>query len=82
MKLVDDWRAILLRAWSVRFAVMAAICGAAVPTLPALTDYLHPLFYAALMFVASVGSVVFPLLVVQARVTAQPKTLGGSDAGQ
>ncbi|SHF03180.1 hypothetical protein SAMN02745157_1478 [Kaistia soli DSM 19436] len=82
MQLVSDWRALLKHAWTVRFFALAAICAGATQALPALIDVIPPWPYAALMFIAQAGSIVFPVLGIPARVVAQPKTLGGDDAGQ
>ena len=38
MKLVENWRAILLRAWSVWAMVFAAVLDVAIQTVPFMSD--------------------------------------------
>ncbi len=75
MKLVDDWRARLRHAYSIRFALAGAICTGAVAALPSLADDIPPRLFAFLIFVATLGAAISVLV-------AQPKTLGGGDGGQ
>ena len=71
MTLIDNWQAILTRAWSVRWIIAAALLSALEVALPPLREALEPLgllppgTFAVLAALASCGAVV-------ARVLAQP----------
>lgn len=67
-ELLPGWKRLLLRAYSVRFAIVAALCSAAEVALPVFTDRFSPGVFAVLAAAAAVGGVL-------ARVVAQPKTL-------
>lgn len=69
MKLYQDWRRILRKAWSVRLGVLAGLFSAAEVILPLFVDAIPRNLFALLSFVAVMGAVV-------ARLVAQPKTLG------
>lgn len=69
MRLYDDWRRILRKAWSVRLGVLAGLFSAAEVVLPLFSDAIPRNAFAVLSFVAVMGAVV-------ARMVAQPKTLG------
>lgn len=71
MTLYDDWKQILLRAWSVRFALLAAALGTVEQVLPLFQGAIPQGTFGYL----SVG---VSLLVIVSRVVAQPKTLGSS----
>ena len=68
MKLYDDWRRILRKAWSIRLAALAGLFSGAEVILPLFADAVPRNVFALLSFVAVVGAVV-------ARLVAQPKTL-------
>lgn len=70
MKPVDDWRAVLRRAWSVRFMALAAVLAGAEAVLPLFTPREPSLWFAGLTF-----SVVCAALV--ARFVAQPRMHDG-----
>ena len=64
--LLDDWRRVLQRAWSIRFSLLAAAFTAAEVVLPFLGDLLPRGLFVLLAFAASLGATV-------ARLVAQPK---------
>lgn len=66
MKLVDDWKKILRRAWSIRMAIIAAVFSGAEVALPYLGDAIPSGPLAALSFVAAAGAII-------SRVVAQPE---------
>ncbi|MBZ9939119.1 hypothetical protein LB518_22675 [Mesorhizobium sp. BR1-1-16] len=83
MKLVDDWRSILARAWSMRFIYAGAFCGAAALALPFVADqFADQRVFAGILFAAQVGAVIFPALAGYARVVDQPKMRRRSHAGR
>ena len=66
MKLYDDWRLILRKAWSVRLGVLAGLFSGAEVILPLFNDAIPRALFAVLSFVAVGGAVI-------ARLVAQPK---------
>jgi hypothetical protein len=48
MKMVDDWRTILRKAWSVRLMILAGLLSGVEVVLPLLTDWFAPGIFAAL----------------------------------
>lgn len=72
--LIDDWRRIVRRAWSVRLALLSAALSAAEFALPMLPDALVDLVgrgrFAAGAFVISIAAGV-------ARLVAQPRMRDG-----
>lgn len=64
-RLIDNWRAILARAWSIRIAIFWGIVSGLAAAWPAL-DEVVPIR----LFVA--GSVLISVALVVARVTKQP----------
>ena len=64
--LLDDWRRVLRRAWSIRFSMLAACFTAVEVVLPFLGDLLPRGLFVLLAFAASLGATV-------ARLVAQPK---------
>lgn len=66
MELVQDAKNILLKAWSVRLALLAAMFSAAEVALPFFAPFVPPHTMAILAVVASSGAAI-------ARVIAQPK---------
>lgn len=69
MKLYDDWRRILRKAWSVRLGLLAGVFSAAEVILPLFVDSMPRHIFAVLSFISVMCAVV-------ARLVAQPKTLG------
>jgi hypothetical protein len=70
MKLIDDWKRIAKRAWSVRLGALAAILSGVEVVLPLFADSFPRNLFAALSFAAVVGAMV-------ARFVAQPKIKDG-----
>lgn len=64
MKLTDDWRQILKRAWSIRFIVLAGALTGLEVALPLFGDAMPRGVFAGLSVVASI-------VALGARVTAQ-----------
>jgi choline dehydrogenase-like flavoprotein len=68
--LLDDWRCVLRRAWSIRFSLLAAAFTAAEVVVPLFGDVLLDLMprgaFVLLAFAASIGATV-------ARIVAQPE---------
>ncbi|MBP6781526.1 MAG: hypothetical protein KA148_13475 [Ottowia sp.] len=64
--LLDDWRKIARRAWSVRLSIVAAIFTAAEVVVPLFGDILPRGVFVLLAFAASIGATV-------ARIVAQPE---------
>ena len=64
--LLDDWRKIARRAWSIRFSLLAAAFTAAEVVVPLFGDVLPRGAFVLLAFAASVGAAI-------ARLVAQPE---------
>jgi len=68
--LLDNWRRVLRRAWSIRFSLLAAAFTAAEVVVPLFGDVLLNVMprgaFVLLAFVASIGATV-------ARIVAQPE---------
>ena len=64
--LLDDWRKIARRAWSVRLSIVAAIFTAAEVVVPLFGDVLPRGVFVLLAFAASIGAAI-------ARLVAQPE---------
>ena len=68
--LLDDWRRVLRRAWSIRFSLLAAAFTAAEVVVPLFGDVLLNVMprgaFVLLAFAASIGATV-------ARIVAQPE---------
>ena len=68
--LLDDWRRVLRRAWSIRFSFLAAAFTAAEVVVPLFGDVLLDVMprgaFVLLAFAASIGATV-------ARIVAQPE---------
>ena len=58
MKLLDDWRTILRRAWSVRLMILAFVLTAAEVALPLFADDLPRGLFAVLSGLAVAGAFV------------------------
>ena len=65
MKLIDNARKVLRRAWSIRLSVLAAIFSAAEVSLPFFTNLVPPNTMAVLAVFTAAGAAV-------ARLVAQP----------
>lgn len=68
MKLIDNARQVLLKAWSVRLALLSAFFAVTEAVLPALGGVLPPKTAAILAALSACGTVI-------ARVVAQPDSL-------
>jgi len=68
MTLIDDAKNVLLKAWSVRLALLGAMFSAAEVALPFFDPFFPPRTMAVLALLASAGAAV-------ARVVAQPVSL-------
>jgi hypothetical protein len=70
ISLLDDWRRVLRRAWSIRFSLLAAAFTAAEVVVPLFGDVLLDVMprgvFVLLAFAASIGATV-------ARIVAQPE---------
>jgi hypothetical protein len=66
MTLIDNWKAVAIRAWSMRLVVLSAILSGAEVALPLFSDAVHRGTFAALAIVVSLGAAV-------SRLVAQPK---------
>ena len=68
--LLDDWRRVLRRAWSIRFSLLAAAFTAAEVVVPLFGDVLLDVMprgaFVLLAFAASIGAAI-------ARLEAQPE---------
>lgn len=64
--LLDDWRKIARRAWSIRLSLVAAIFTAAEVVVPLFGDVLPRGVFVLLAFSASIGAAI-------ARLVAQPE---------
>ncbi|MDQ0510864.1 DUF7940 domain-containing protein [Ancylobacter amanitiformis] len=71
MRLVPDWRRVLLRAWSVRLLLLAGLLSGLEAALPIIGGYLpiSPGVLASVTVLVVAGAFV-------ARIVAQPKSLG------
>lgn len=64
MQLIDDWKSVLVRAWSMRLLGLSILLGAAELALPFLQDVI-PVergFFALLVFVTNIAAAVTRLL--------------------
>ena len=64
--LLDDWRKIARRAWSIRLSIIAALFTAAEVVVPLFGDALPRGAFVLLAFAASIGATI-------ARIVAQPE---------
>lgn len=64
--LLNDWRRVLRRAWSIRFSLLAAAFTAAEVVVPLFSDVLPRGLFVLLAFSASIGAAL-------ARLVAQPE---------
>ena len=73
MKLIDDWKNVLKKAWSIRLALLSAGFGVLELALPALQDTIPRGWFAAL-------SIASALWAAYARLVPQPKLSIDPDA--
>ena len=64
--LLEDWRKIARRAWSIRLSIVAAVFTAAEVVVPLFGDVLPRGAFVLFAFIASIGAAV-------ARLVAQPE---------
>lgn len=64
--LLDDWRRVARRAWSIRLSIVAAIFTAAEVVVPLFGDVLPRGVFVLLAFSASIGAAI-------TRLVAQPE---------
>ena len=67
MRLKPDWKAILMKAWSIRLAAMAAVLTGAEVVVPLFADSVPRNLFALLSFITVVAAMV-------ARIVAQPRS--------
>ena len=65
MALIEDAKTVLMKAWSIRLALLAAAFSAAEVALPFFAPFVPPKTMAVLALIASAGAAI-------ARVVAQP----------
>lgn len=73
IKLIDDWRAVLKRAWSLKFSLLAALLGAAEMAV----QFYQPASIRPGVFAAIAGTV--SLASALARLVAQTELSGGKN---
>lgn len=61
--LLEDWRRIARRAWSIRLSIVAAVFTAAEVVVPLFGDVLPRGVFVLLAFIASIGAAVARLVV-------------------
>ena len=61
--LLEDWRKIARRAWSIRLSIVAAVFTAAEVVVPLFGDVLPRGVFVLLAFIASIGAAVARLVV-------------------
>lgn len=69
MELINDAKTVLLKAWSIRLALLSAVFSAAEVALPFFTAFVPPHAMAVLAVFTSAGAAV-------ARLVAQPVSMG------
>lgn len=68
MKLIDNAREVLLKAWSVRLAILSAMFAISEAVLPVFATTLPPKTFAILAALSACGTVI-------ARVVSQPDSI-------
>lgn len=67
MRLKPDWKAIFMKAWSIRLAALAAVLTGAEVVVPLFADSVPRNLFALLSFITVVAAMV-------ARIVAQPRS--------
>jgi len=62
MKLADDWKRIVRRAWSIRFGILAAVLSGGEVVLPMFADAIPRGTFAGLSFVSVAAAMVARLV--------------------
>jgi hypothetical protein len=58
VKLIENWKHVLLKAWSVRWIVIANVLGAAPLAVDGLADAMSPRAYASIVLLANIAALV------------------------
>lgn len=66
LSLLEDWKRVLRRAWSIRLSLIAAFFTAAEVVMPLFIDVLPRNMFLVLAFITSIGAAI-------ARLIAQPE---------
>lgn len=66
MKLIEDWKRILIKAWSIKLIILAGLLSGMEIALPLFSDALPQGLFAGLSFLSTMGAFI-------ARIVAQPK---------
>lgn len=66
MRLLNNWKRIIRRAWSIRLGIISALFAGAEVVLPMFVDVIPRNLFAGMSFISVAGAVV-------ARVIAQPE---------
>lgn len=74
IKLVENWRDVLLKAWSARFMYLALLSGLLGFSTP-LLEYVGYAFPEKYHSMFRMLAALFAILAIVSRVIAQPKTL-------
>lgn len=69
MKLYENWKTILVKAWSMRFMALSAVCGGAAFAIGLLPTFITPTLGRILLLAGL--SAVFNLLAMWSRLVAQ-----------
>lgn len=72
MQLIDDWRAVARKAWSIRLVLLAAALGGVELALPLFSDAMPRAVFGLASILVSIGAAV-------ARLVAQPKMAPHAD---
>ena len=62
MKLYDNWKDIVKKAWSIKFIILAAVLSASEVILPLFFDYFDRGTFAILSFIAVSGAFISRLV--------------------
>jgi len=70
VRLVDNWRTVLRKAWSIRMILLSSALTGVEMALPLFTDAFPRNVFLGLSIGVAIAAAVF-------RIIAQPKTIGG-----
>lgn len=71
MKLIDQWKAVLSKAWSIRLALLSAVLGALEVGLPFFSDIAPPKLFGSLSAAVALASAI-ARLVAQKELSDEP----------
>lgn len=74
MKLIDEWKLVLRKAWSTRFAAISSVLAVLQAVVPSLDGLIPPSTFAVL-------SAITAILAIVARVVDQPAMTAQPDPG-